>query len=104
MKQVIDGKSYDTDTADLLVHWHNGHNHGDFHRCEEDLYRTKKGNYFIHGEGGALSAWSEPCGNCRGGGSGIKALSPAEALEWIEERNEDVPEDCPEIAALVTEA
>ena len=53
MKKVINGKIYNTETATLIHQWDNGRR-GDFSSCEEDLYRTKKGAFFIHGEGGNL--------------------------------------------------
>ena len=57
MRQVIDGKAYDTDGATLIHQWSNGHNAGDFHRCDETLYQTKKGASYIAGGEAALSAW-----------------------------------------------
>jgi hypothetical protein len=85
MKAVINGKRYDTETADLVAQWSNHYYPNDFHYCEEALYRTKKGNWFIHGEGGAMSSYSRPCGNngsC--GGEEIRVLTPDEAREWLE--------------------
>ena len=39
------------------------------------LYRSPKGQFFVAGEGGAMSMWSEPVGNNgRGGGSGIRLV------------------------------
>lgn len=84
MRQVINGKVYDTETAELVHEWSNGHYAGDFHRTEETLYRTPRGAYFLHGEGGALSPYSVPVGNWRGGGSEIRPLTEPEALAWLE--------------------
>src|SRR3990172_2422569 len=63
MKKVIDGKIYNTETAELLHEWDNGMYGNDFGRCEEALYRTKKGAYFIAGEGGAMSRYARSCGS-----------------------------------------
>jgi len=91
MKKVINGKIYNTETAECIANWDNGLYGGDFGRCEETLYITKKGAYFIHGDGGASSHWSEPCGgNGRCGGSGIEVLSTSEALEWCETHHVNV--------------
>ena len=88
MKKVIGGKIYNTETADLIASWHNNLARGDFGNCEEDLYVTKKGAYFVHGVGGATSRWAEPVGNNgRAGGSGAIVLSKAEALEWCEQHS-----------------
>lgn len=90
MKQVIDGKVYNTETATHIANWDNGVYGNDFRACDEDLYVTKKGAYFVHGKGGALSRWAESCGNNgRCGGSGIEVLSPKEALAWRETHDVD---------------
>ena len=105
MTRIINGKRYNTETATELVAWDNGRYGGDFNRCEETLYRTKSGNYFIHGNGGPMSRWACSCGdNSWGGGDGINGLTTAEALEWLEERDEDIPDGCPEIDKLVVDA
>jgi len=84
MKKIIDGKRYDTETAERVHSWHNGYHAGDFHQCEEALYRTRKGTFFLHGEGGALSKYATPHGNMTGGGEDITPLTPKEAMEWLE--------------------
>ena len=90
MKKIIDGKLYNTETATHIVDWDNGLYCNDFGWCEESLYVTKKGAYFIHGEGGAMSCWSTPCGsNGTCGGGGIRVLTKAEALQWCEDRDVD---------------
>lgn len=58
MRAVIDGKRYDTETAVLVAEWHNGRNISDFNHCDESLYRTKRGSWFIAGSGGANSAYA----------------------------------------------
>ena len=85
MKKVIEGKLYNTETAEELASWHNGCSYSDFNYCKEDLYRTKKGNYFLHGEGGAMTRYSESCGNnSRCEGEDIIPLTESEAKEWAE--------------------
>jgi len=84
MKKVIDKKLYDTETADKIAAWDNGHGTTDGHYISEDLYRTKKGNWFLHGEGGGLSSYAESCGqNETCGGESIVPLTSEEALEWL---------------------
>ena len=105
MKRIIEGKRYDTETAVKIAYWCNGLGDRDFNNCEEALYRTKNGKYFIHGAGGPMSRWAHSCGNnSYSGGSGIEALSPTEALEWIERHDLEVDERTPELLELVTEA
>ena len=89
MKQVIDGKLYDTETAEKIEVFDNGLARSDFHSLSETLYKTKSGRFFLVGEGGALTRWFQPIGNGRGGGSGIQALSAGEALEWCETHRVD---------------
>jgi len=85
MKKIIDGKRYDTETADEIAHYDNGYPDGEFKWYEETLYRTQKGKYFVFGEGGAMTGYSQPVGdNGRGGGSGWRVLSHGEALSWLE--------------------
>jgi hypothetical protein len=89
MKKVIDGKMYNTDTATAIANWDNGYGRGDFKWCDEDLFVTKKGAYFVWGQGGALSRWSESCSDGERGGSGIKVLTANEAREWCETHDVD---------------
>ena len=87
MKKFINDKKYDTDTAKLIHEWDNGHYTNDFNYCSEDLYRTKKGAYFLDGNGGAMSGYAESCGNSTGSGSDITPLTEKEAMEWLEEHD-----------------
>jgi hypothetical protein len=93
MKKVIDGKVYNTETADVIAGWSNDLGGGDFNQCEESLYKTKKGQFFVAGSGGAMSRYSVSCGNNSwGGGEGMELLSEAEALAWCEEHDVDADE------------
>ncbi len=91
MKQIIEGKRYDTSTAQEIGAWWNGYPTSDFHYCEEKLYLTSKGNFFLAGEGGALSQYARSHGNATGGGEAITPLSREEAFQWAQEHLE--PED-----------
>jgi hypothetical protein len=105
MKKVVDGKRYDTETATKVGYWDNGLPISDFGNVDETLYRTKNGAYFLFGRGGALTSYSVQVGNNgRGAGRDIIAMTPQEALEWLEHHGYDVPDGCPEIAALVVDA
>jgi len=87
MRQIIDGKLYDTDTATELASWANTYNGGDFHSCEESLHRTKKGKFFLYGESGALGKYSVAVGNNgSGGGSALVPLTDDAAREWAESK------------------
>jgi len=85
MKKVIDGKLYNTATAECLAEWSYS-NPSDFNYVSEALYRTRKGQYFLFGEGGAMSKYAESCGeNSWGGGSDIVPMDCDEAKAWVEE-------------------
>lgn len=86
MKKIISGKVYDTDTAALKGEYSNGGNWRDFNHLEESLYLKRTGEFFLHGEGGPLTKYSERVdGNSWSGGSQIIPLSFREAREWAEE-------------------
>ena len=85
MKQVINGKEYNTDTADLVADFDNGYPVSDFHHFSEALYKTKKGQFFIAGEGGALTPYASSHGSSKGYGASLRLVTESEALEWCEE-------------------
>lgn len=86
MKKVINGKMYNTETATRIASWDNGIYGNDFKSCEEDLYLSKKGQYFVAGSGGAMSSYAQSYGNSRGSGEDIRLLSKEEARNWCEEK------------------
>ncbi len=82
MKKIIDGKVYNTETAERIAN--EGKSLHNFYSTSEALYRTKNGAWFIHGKssaGGAYSRWS---GNSCGFGEDIIALERKEVLCWAE--------------------
>lgn len=85
MKRVIDGKVYDTETATAICELACHHYKGDFNWHETTLYRTKRGAYFLAGEGGPMSMWAEPEGsNGYTGGSGICVIEEDDARAHAE--------------------
>lgn len=85
MKKVINGKMYNTETAEELANWGNGLGRNDFKFLDETLYRTKKGTYFLCGEGGALTQYAVSCGqNSWCGGADILPLTIEGAKSWVE--------------------
>jgi len=86
MKKVINGKVYNTETAQKVGEWDNGCYTNDFNYSSEDLYRKKTGEFFLHCEGGALSAYATRNGNSSGYGEQIAPMSYDEAKEWAEKR------------------
>lgn len=86
MKAVINGKRYDTDKAELLGEHESGHPCTDFQYWSAGLYRTKRSKqYFLAGEGGAMSRYGRSYGQNMGFGQRIDPMTAEEALEWAEE-------------------
>ena len=88
MKKIIAGKKYDTDKATVVAEWGNHYPLNDFKSCAETLYLTNNGNWFLHGEGGAMSKYAVAYGNSVSGGEDIIAMTPVEAYKWLVSNNE----------------
>lgn len=87
MKKVIDGKMYNTETAEFIGEYDNGLGGGDFNSLWEGLYVTKKGTYFIAGEGGAMTRYAKGNGDSMWGSEDIEVITKEGALAWCEENN-----------------
>lgn len=86
MKKIINAKVYDTDTARYVGWWDNGCGQGDFDYVREELYCKRTGEYFLYGEGGARTKYSEMEGsNTWTSGAMIIPLTYDAAREWAEE-------------------
>ncbi|MBW2631253.1 MAG: hypothetical protein JRC90_05745 [Deltaproteobacteria bacterium] len=83
MKRIIDGKVYDTETAELIEE-ESFSNPRDFHHTFQSLYKTKKGAYFFHGGGGPMTEYAIDLGNNNtGGSSNIWIVEQEDALKWL---------------------
>ena len=87
MKRIIDGKVYDTSTAEEICY--DGYSDSrDFSHYCETLYRTKKGQYFIHGYGGPMSQYAESIGNNTTSGSDrLWLVDEARARDFCEKHD-----------------
>ena len=86
MKKIINGKRYDTETAEYIGSTSWGDGPRDFNYWSEELYRKRTGEFFLHGEGGANSKYREEISmNSWSGGARIIPLTDEEAREWAEE-------------------
>lgn len=85
MKKIINGRMYNTETAQEI----SGYSYGcvgNFGYYEETLYRKKTGEFFLCGEGGPASKYREACSTGGWyGGSGIIPLTEDEAKSWAED-------------------
>ena len=89
MKKIINGKKYDTETAQEMGTWSNAGSLCDFSHMEETLYRKKTGEYFLFGEGGPMTKYAVSEGNNSwSGGSDIVPLTYDAAQEWAEKHLE----------------
>lgn len=85
MKKVIDGKLYNTETAQQIGCVEPaGYDCNNFSYYCETLYRTKSGKYFLHGKGHGNSRYGEWHGNTGGWGEQIRPYTPEEARAWAE--------------------
>ena len=98
MKKIINGRKYDTETAKEVAYWNNGYPHSNFSHCEETLYLKKTGEFFLYGEGGALTEYSRDTWSGSCGGSKIIPMTEEDAKEWAMEHLE-----CDEYEALFGE-
>ena len=85
MKKVIGGSRYNTETARVMGRWTNGLLPGELEYISETLYRTKAGKYFLYGEGGPKTVYSERTTTGWKGGESITPLEEEQAREWAEE-------------------
>ncbi|MFW5687222.1 MAG: hypothetical protein ACOCXL_03425 [Halanaerobium sp.] len=77
MKAVIKGKLYDTESAEMIADWNNGELDSDVNKVIEELYLTKKGNYFLYKYGGLMLKYE--------GEVGIKPLKEEKDVKkWLE--------------------
>lgn len=84
MKKIINGKKYDTATAQKLGFFDN--NELGFSSVEESLYRKRTGEFFLLGEGGPMSKYAVSTGGGNwAGGTAIIPLSWESARAWAEE-------------------
>jgi hypothetical protein len=88
MRRIIEKKAYDTDTALMIADEWNGLGGNDFRSLTEELYRTKKGNYFLYGSGGPLTKYGKSSGNQISGSSEIIPMSEQQAYLWLAEHCE----------------
>lgn len=82
MRKVINGKLYDTETAEVITGRTNGYTSNDLNYECENLYRSQKGTYFMHYQGGPLSRYARQYGNGAIGEEGINVLTEEEARNW----------------------
>jgi hypothetical protein len=87
VKKIINGLTYNTETAERLCDTSNDLNGSDFGRDDSALYRTRNGRFFLLGNGGANSRWSISTGQNSWRGTtadDIHAIEDYEARALVE--------------------
>ena len=89
MKRMIEGKSYNTETAEQVCDIPCQYYGNDFRHHNTKLYITRNGTFFLAGKGGAASVWGERIANELRAGEGIRVLSQSEARAYMEQADCD---------------
>lgn len=84
MKRIINGKRYDTDTAQFIKTYSSGLSISDFRYYDESLYLKKTGEFFLYATGNGSSKYAGQYGDLRGPGEKIVPLTLDEARAWVE--------------------
>src|SRR5579872_7014045 len=90
VERVLDGRKFDTDTATLacVIARTRGSQLTDFHYEQTGLYRSPRSQFFLAGEGGALSRWGRRAQDgSRQPGEGIELVSETEARRLLEQHD-----------------
>lgn len=86
MKKIINGKMYNTETAEEIGIFVNNLDYTNFNHFSETLYRKRTGEFFIHGKGGPMTKYAEIVGqNSWCEGEKIIPMSFDTARQWAEE-------------------
>ncbi len=97
MKRIINGVTYNTETATLIYTDALEGSWNDLKWLSESLYKTRSGRFFLHGEGGAMTKYGKAVGtNSWIGGEEIIPISEDYARRWLEQF-EAPDEICPEL-------
>jgi hypothetical protein len=85
MKKIINGKMYNTETAEEIGSWENTPYKSNYIYFKEYLYRKRTGEFFLYGSGNAASKYCEETTNrMRSPGERIVPLTIKEAMVWVE--------------------
>lgn len=84
MKKIINGRRYDTETAQQVAEYQHS-SPSEFDYFVETLYRKKGGEFFLHGYGHAASPYCEWLdSSTRSAGERLMPMTYSEAQEWAE--------------------
>ena len=83
MKRIIDGKRYDTSTAEEIATATHGYKR-EFSYYEETLYCKRTGEYFLYGYGHGESKYAKQVLGAWGPGEDIIPMTYEQARQWAE--------------------
>ena len=83
MKRIIDGKRYDTSTAEEIATATHGYRR-EFSYYEETLYCKRTGEYFLYGYGHGESKYAKQVLGAWGPGEDIIPMTYEQARQWAE--------------------
>ena len=87
MRKIIDGRRYDTDTAEEIATAKHGYKN-EFSYYEETLYCKRTGEYFLYGYGHGESKYAERGFDGWGPGEDIIPMDYEQARQWAEKNLE----------------
>ena len=87
-EKIKNGMLYSICSSERICGFDNGLNSGDFRNISEDLYRTKKGSWFIYGAGGSLTKYGKKVGNMTCGSEDFIPITDEEARKFIEDHGD----------------
>jgi len=87
MRQIIDRKVYDTESAEKIAKDGSIVDKSDFHALAETLYKDPSGEYFLHCQGGAATQYAEEAREGTTYGEELRTLTKEEAVDWCEDRS-----------------
>ena len=87
MKKIINGTTYNTETAKKIASRECRYYQSTDEYFVERIYKTKKGRYFLHGDGGMMTKYAKYYDDGSiGGGEEIYPLSEKEAKKLIRKK------------------
>lgn len=92
MIKNINGKMYNTETAESILFWSNGCSHSDFNYRSKELFKANDSSWFILHYGGANTDMAELQGSNASEGSSIEPISEKQAFQFVVDYNDGV--DC----------
>lgn len=82
MKQIINGKLYNTDTAKKIGEFESDYPKDSFRFFSETLYQKQNGEYFLFGQGQAESKYGKKTPQGKISWAKIKPLSYEQSYQW----------------------